>query len=161
MFDIDYIHGDSLVKEHSNSLEARSINYTYDALVNDYPKIEKFELSFWKERPVYRFIENDEKYLVDAQSGNRLQNLTKEQAIETAQYHYTGSGEVASSKLIDKNPPFELSSRHLPAWQIEFSDLGSPRLYISAIDGKLVSKRHDYWVLFDCCLLYTSPSPRD
>ena len=149
VFDIHYIHGNSLVKEHHKSLSTNNIKYSVDSLSQNFPNFENLELSFWMDKPVYRFIFNEEKQLVDAISGQILPSLKEEVAIETAKYYYTGSGDVTSSKLIIEKPPFELSSRHLPAWQIKFADLGSPTFYISEKDGKLVTKRHDFWRIFD------------
>ena len=73
-------------------------------------------------------------------------------AIKSAKYLYTGSGEVASVEKITNNPPFELSRRvhnALPAWRVNFADFGNPSLYISATNGKLLAKRHEFWRIFD------------
>jgi hypothetical protein len=108
------------------------------------------------DKEVYRFSikgESGEKsntqYLLDASNGQQLSPLTKATAIKVAKHYYTGDGEVQEVELITENPPFELSRRRLPAWRVNFDNFGSPSLYISAQSGQLVTKRHEFWRLFD------------
>jgi len=89
---------------------------------------------------------------VAANNGKQLSPLSEGEAVKAAKHFYTGSGVVESVEFIKDNPPFELSRRvysDLPAWRVNFDDLGSPALYISATNGKLLGKRHNFWRLFD------------
>jgi Cu(I)/Ag(I) efflux system membrane protein CusA/SilA len=148
-FDIDYIHGDSLIKNHQTKIDSKSINYSLKTLYENYPQAKNIELGTFIEQTVYRFEINKDKYLVNADSGELLSPLKKMQAIAMANHEYTGDGQITEVELIADNPPFELSSRVLPAWRVNYDDFGSPTLYVSATTGKVVTKRHEFWRLFD------------
>lgn len=149
IFDIDYIHGDSLVLNHQTKIDIDKIAFSQAELFSRYPKASNIEVAVWLNKPIYRFNVNDEKYLLDASGGKQLSPLDKSTAIEVAKYYYSGKGRVISTQLITENPPFELSQRVLPAWRVDFLDFGSPALYISSQTGKVVTKRHTFWRLFD------------
>ncbi len=149
IFDIDYIHGDSLVINHQNSIDVAKISYPLSALRQQYPDAKHIAVENFIDQVVYRFSASDEKYLVDAFNGVQLSPLTASDAQRAAKYYYSGTGAVTEIELISENPPFELSPRALPAWRVNFDDFGSPSLYVSAQTGKLVGKRHEFWRTFD------------
>jgi uncharacterized iron-regulated membrane protein len=149
IFDIDYIHGDSLVLNHQTKLNANALDYSIVQLYQDYPQAKHIELATWVDKEVYRFEANDQQFLISAKSGKLLSPLTKEQAIKTAKHAYAGQGEIKSAQLLTEQAPFELNPRFLPAWRINFNDSGNTSFYISAESGKLVTKRHQYWRMFD------------
>lgn len=155
-FDIDYIHGDTLVKNHQTKINTNNINLSLKDIKKIYPDAEKVSLGKFIDKEVYRFtVKNGDKeefYLLDASNGELLTPLNKSLAIKAAKHSFTGSDEVASVELITDNPPFELSRRvhnALPAWRVNFTDLGSPSIYISATNGNLLAKRHEFWRIFD------------
>lgn len=151
-FDIDYIHGDSLVVNHQDKINSDDIQYPLSALFRDYPNAENIRLATFLQQTVYRFVINTEngpvKLLLDAGSGELLSPIPESKAIEAA-YYYSTLGKVKSVVLIADNPPFELSPRALPAWRINFDDFGAPSIYVSQSTGELVGKRHTFWRLFD------------
>jgi uncharacterized iron-regulated membrane protein len=151
-FDIDYIHGDSLVVNHQDKINSHDIQYPLSALFRDYPNAENIRLSTFLQQTVYRFVVNTEnvpaQFLLDARSGELLSPIPESKAIEAA-YYYSTLGKVKSVVLITDNPPFELSPRALPAWRINFDDFGAPSIYVSQSTGELVGKRHTFWRLFD------------
>lgn len=151
-FDIDYIHGDSLVVNHQDKINPHDIEYSLSTLFGEYPNAENIRLSTFLQQPVYRFKVNTQsgpvQFLLDARSGQPLSPITELKAIEAAHY-YSTLGKVKSVVLITDNPPFELSPRALPAWRINFDDFGAPSLYFSQSTGELVGKRHTFWRLFD------------
>jgi len=149
IFNIDYIHGDTLVVNHQAKINPDKITYSMSELIGRYPGAEQIEVGLFIDREVYRFKQMDTQYLIDASSGRLLSPLGEEQAISAAQYFYSGTGDIADVELITEEPPFELSSRALPAWRINFDDFGSPSLYVSARSGTLVTKRHEFWRTFD------------
>jgi hypothetical protein len=149
IFDIDYIHGDSLVVNHQTKLDADTITYPFSKLRQQYPNAESIEVEVFIDQAVYRFKQGNNKYLVDAQTGQQLSPLNEVSAIRAAQHYYSGKGGVAKVEIIQENPPFELSRRALPAWRVNFDDFGNPSIYVSAQTGKLVSKRHEFWRIFD------------
>lgn len=148
-FNIDYIHGDSLVKNQQIHLNDTKINFSIKTLLQQYPKAQAIKLENYIEQPVYRFKLGREHLLLNATTGELLSPLTKTDAIAVAQFEYTGSGNISSVALITENPPFELRASVLPAWRINFDDFASPTLYVSATSGNIVGKRHEFWRLFD------------
>ncbi|MGB0936405.1 MAG: PepSY domain-containing protein [Colwellia sp.] len=149
IFDIDYIHGDSLVVNHQTKVDANKITYPISALRQEYPDAQNIAVEVFIDQVVYRFNENDKKVVVNASGGEKLSPLNANEAIKAAKHYYSGDGDVTDVELITENPPFELSSRTLPAWRVNFDDFGSPSIYVSAQTGKLVSKRHEFWRIFD------------
>lgn len=149
IFDIDYIHGDSLVLNQQTRLNAKVLDYSIAQLYQDHPQAKQIELATWIDKEVYRFAAEGKKFLISAKNGKQLSPLTQAQAIKMAQYVYAGQGKVESAKLLTDHAPFELNPRFLPAWRIDFDDSEKTSLYISAESGKLVTKRHQYWRLFD------------
>lgn len=149
IFDIDYIHGDSLVVNHQTKIDVDKITYPLSALRQQYPYAKQISIEVFIDQVVYRFTVDDEKYLVNASDGKKLSPLNSNEAIRAAKHYYSGDGDVVYIELISEKPPFELSHKVLPAWRVNFNDFGSPSIYISAQSGKLVSKRHEFWRVFD------------
>ncbi|MFT5521391.1 MAG: Cu(I)/Ag(I) efflux system membrane protein CusA/SilA [Enterobacterales bacterium] len=149
IFDIDYIHGDTLVRNPQNTISSDNIHFTLANLYQKYPQASKIEVGKLIEQNVYRFTFNDNKYLLSAETGEQLSPLSKELALKVSKYHYSADDNVSEVELITENPPFELRASLLPAWRVNFDALGSPSIYISAETGKLIGKRHDFWRLFD------------
>jgi uncharacterized iron-regulated membrane protein len=151
-FDIDYIHGDSLVVNHQDKIDPHDIQYSLSTLFSQYPNAENIRLATFLQQTVYRFVVNNEnvpvQFLMDARSGELLSPIPESKAIAAA-YYYSTLGKVKSVVLITDNPPFELSPRALPAWRINFDNFGAPSIYISQSTGELVGKRHTFWRLFD------------
>jgi len=158
ILDIDYIHGDSLVVKKPVSLKSDSINYALTQLYIDYPQAENIELTTLLGKIVYRFSTNQildsgtdkVEYLLSADNGELLSPVTEAYAVKIAKSQYENAHvAIRQVRLITENPPFELSARHLPVWRIDFDDFASPSFYISVQTGKLVTKRHSFWRLFD------------
>lgn len=148
-FNIDYIHGDSLIKNQQVKLVDSQINFSIKALLKQYPQAKNIQLESFIHQAVYRFKVGKDNYLVSAISGELLSPISKPDAVALAQFEYTGSGVISHIELITENPPFELRASVLPAWRINFDDFGAPTLYVSATSGKIVGKRHEFWRLFD------------
>ena len=148
-FDIDYIHGDSLVQNHQTKINPDNIQYTVKQLTDKYPSATDINVVKFIDQEVYVFTNKTSNYMVAANSGELLSPLNSRQAINAAKYYYSGEGKVINVELISDNPPFELRARALPAWRIDFDDFGSPTIYVSAQTGELVGKRHQFWRIFD------------
>ena len=150
IFDIDYIHGDSLVKNEQIHLKSGQIQYSIATLYDDYPKATQVELSSLLGKAVYRFNTDNKKYLLSADTGKPIAPINENLAARIAKYHYVQvKSTIKRIHLITENPPFELSARHLPVWRIDFDDFASPSFYISENTGQLVTQRHNFWRLFD------------
>ena len=148
-FDIDYIHGDSLVVNHQNKIDAKNIHYSVADLRYQYPDATNISIGKFIDKNVYSFTNKEQVHLIDANNGSLLSPLDEKTAVKAAKYYYSNDGNVQEVELITDNPPFELSARALPAWRINFDNLGAPSIYVSAQTGKLVGKRHEFWRLFD------------
>lgn len=175
--DIHFIHGEPLVKESKNKLSETAPQYSINQLLDRYAAATSVSLHVYEGTPVYVFkdlvniaesnnaessnaesnkSENQATSVwrrVDATNGVLLPDITKEGAIAIAKERYVHHHDVASVSLLSiAQPdalPTELSRRHLPVWQIQFDHFSQPTLYISQQTGRVVTKRHNYWRLFD------------
>ncbi|CAM4044814.1 PepSY domain-containing protein [Pseudoalteromonas byunsanensis] len=164
--DIHFIHGEHLRVEHrrvehlrdaspqqtNQTLALDKVNYSLSNLLSEYPHAQNITLGHMLDKQVYRFMDHARgKVLIDADSGKRLAPLNEAQALNLAQYHFSGTAAVASAKLISdvENTPPELSPRHLPVWQITFAGFSSPTFYINQYTAEIVTTRHLAWRMFD------------
>jgi Cu(I)/Ag(I) efflux system membrane protein CusA/SilA len=148
-FDIDYIHGDSLVINHQTKIVPNDIQYSLESLLTDYPQAEQISVGTFINQNVYRFSLEGKSFLLDAVDGHLLSPLDRQSAEAAARHYYSGDGQIQEAELLVDNPPFELNPKTLPAWRVNFDDFGSPSIYVSAQSGQLVGKRHEFWRLFD------------
>lgn len=149
-FDIDYIHGDSLVVNHQTALQSEQVNYPIAKLYTDNPTAANIELTNLLGVAVYRFSDGKAKYLLSADTGKLLSPINDDHAVLIAKHLYAqNNARVRQVSMIADNPPAELSARHLPVWRVDFDDFASPSFYISVQTGELVTKRHTFWRLFD------------
>ena len=150
--DIHFIHGESLVKNQQEKVQLSQVNYTTQALYADFPNATNVILGTRMDRPVY-WLTQDESHtlVVDALSGAVLPKVDEATALTIARYYYAGNEPVAASRLVNsvEDMPAELSPKHLPVWQITFEGASRPTLYVNQDTGKVVTKRHHYWRLFD------------
>jgi len=150
IFDIDYIHGDSLVTDKQTFLKSEQIHYSIAQLYTDHPNAKGLELSTLLGAAVYRFNDGKIKYLLSADTGKSLSPINEDYAVLIAKHQYMHDKvTIKQISLIAENPPFELSARYLPVWRIDFDEFASPSFYISVQTGELVTKRHTFWRLFD------------
>lgn len=152
IMDLDFIHGDHLVRERSDTfMSGYSPEIGFADILSNYPGADEIVLTNWIGKPVYRIYTSEGWLLVDAQDGTERSPLGKADAIAVAQYHYARSANVASATLIETeaDAPTELQSRKLPLWRIDFDDAGASSFYVSPHDGTLVARRHTYWRIFD------------
>ena len=150
VFDIHYIHGDSLVTKNQVFLQKAQVNYPLAKLYAEHPKASNVALTTLLGAAVYRYKEGNKNYLVSADSGKMLSpiNETDARRIAKSNFHDTKAN-IRNVFLIEDEPPSELSSRHLPVWRVDFEDSTNASFYISVQTGKLVTKRHTYWRIFD------------
>ncbi|RDV29130.1 AcrB/AcrD/AcrF family protein [Alteromonas aestuariivivens] len=148
-FDIDYIHGDTLVHTPQDKIDPNTIHYSQAELFADHRGAHDVSLGTLAGQAVYRFRAGEQRVMVSAHNGKVLSPLDEATAVELAKAYYTGDGEVEQAELITENPPFELSPRALPAWRVDFDNFAAPTIYIQAQTGELAGKRHTFWRLFD------------
>ena len=149
-FDIDYIHGDSLVANNQILLKSEQVNYPIAKLYTDHPNAKNIALTNLLGVAVYRFSDGKVNHLLSANTGKLLSPINESHAVLIAKHLYAkNNARVRQVSIIMDNPPAELSARHLPVWRVDFNDFASPSFYISVQTGELVTKRHTFWRLFD------------
>ncbi|WP_394130156.1 peptidase [Shewanella maritima] len=171
LFDIGFIRSDHITPATQKTLPVASFSvskgitvtgatekYPIAQVYQRYPKAQQIHLIHVAGQWVYQVMLTDEKLRIDAQTGKQLPPLTQQQAelVATAHQHQQSipsSASIQITQLItDKtsdNMPTELSSRHLPVWQVMFDDTARTTLYISSGSGEVVTRRHEYWRWFD------------
>lgn len=157
LFDIHFIHGESLLKS-PDKVDLQKVNYGFAQVLNDYPEASNIKIYALDNKPYIQFVTKTPakqgqseaaKHLIDASTGKAVTLIDKAQAEKLALLAYSGSGKILDSRLIETDPPFELWQGHLPVWRIDFNEFGTPSLYISQITGEVVTKRHVWWRAFD------------
>jgi uncharacterized iron-regulated membrane protein len=149
LMDIDYIHGDTIVTQKSEYLDPSKLNIDMAALVAQHPDASQIKLIGIEGVPLYQITAGTENVYINGQTGSLVGTITKEQAMVQARRYYLGNSHVSDAEFISTTPPAELSPRLLPVWRVNFADSINTSLYLSASTGMLVTKRHDFWRLFD------------
>lgn len=148
---IDFIHGDHLVKAPVFvDLRSESL-LSFQEILQLYPLAKKLKLSQLAQQSVYQFTINGKPQLVSANSGKSLLPFTQVdiKKLVTAQGNIDDETKIQSIRLLINDAPAELSSRYLPAWQITYDNFSADTLYLSSITGQVITKRHNYWRFFD------------
>ncbi|MGI2259624.1 hypothetical protein [Shewanella sp. GXUN23E] len=148
--DIQFIRGQQLIKQHSAPIaELDKFKIEPAMLQQSYGPLTRLTLLAHPSGPAYLIEANQQRRLLSAISGEELPSLlTQGQAIALGRAHYALSGEVKNARLLESTPD-EISWAQPPLWQVNFTGLGNPRLYLDGQTGQLISKRHDYWQWFD------------
>ena len=149
IIDIHYIHGDSLVHNHQNKIDPNAISISVARLHQEYGELSDLSMGVIIDKSVYRFSSDGKSFIVDASNGDVLSPISEPLARAIAEHEYTGSGTIDSIELLTTQAPYEFSSRRLPAWRVNFDDFGQPAIYVSMNTGQIVTKRHQWWRLFD------------
>ncbi|WP_394202304.1 PepSY domain-containing protein [Shewanella waksmanii] len=146
LMNIDYIRGNQLTQPLTSTLPISDITINPAELAVLYPDHSELQLYMTALGPRYKLTFDNEQLIVSASDAKILPKLTQAEAEVIAKSSYAGQKAWLSSHYIEDKPPSELSPRWLPVWQINF---GTDSLYVSATTAEVVTKRHDYWRLFD------------
>ncbi|WP_084535703.1 PepSY domain-containing protein [Microbulbifer donghaiensis] len=150
VMDLDFIHGDHLVKNLEEPLPAATAElFSTIELLRDRTDVKSVQLKSIREKLFYVVRDADGAHLIDAHSGAEVSPLDQQTAIALAEYYYSGNQLASSAELITDNPPTELQSRPLPLWRVNFDDRYGTSFYIDPNTGALATRRHDYWRAFD------------
>ena len=120
-----------------------------NALFERYPDAEEISLRAVMGEPRYLVTTPDERYLVHPDTGTVISPLSEEKISEIARFHFNGQASIANVELITVDPPMEIQTRRLPLWRIDFDDRFSTSFYVDPVSGRLVTRRHQYWRIFD------------
>ncbi len=150
VLDLDFIHGDPLVKNSPQTLTVpESGLISIASLRQQYPKATSIGLRPIMGNTFFTVSVGGNRHLLDPQSGEVVSPLDKKTATEIAVFHFNGDGPVRNVELITENPPSEIGARPLPIWRIDFDDWYNTSFYINPDTGALSTRRHTYWRLFD------------
>jgi len=148
--DIDFIHGDTLVKNMQQPVRVPdSSQLGMAALRGRYPEAYRIRLRPVMDKTYYEITTTDGRFLVDPDSGAPLASLGEREAADIAKYHYAGDARLIRATLINSDPPMEIQTRSLPLWRIDFDDRFATSFYVDPGNGALVTRRHRYWRIFD------------
>lgn len=150
VFDIDFIHGDPLVKNTQQTVVVVDTpRLSLADLKEKYPEATQIGLRAVMGKTFYMVTSADNRYLLDPETGALESPLNEATVTDIAKYHFAGEATVIKASLISSNPPMEIQTRRLPLWRIDFNDRFATSFYIDPYSGSLVTRRHQYWRIFD------------
>jgi hypothetical protein len=148
--DIDFIHGDPLVKNMEQPITVPGAGQlSMTSVRKQYSNARQIGLRTVMGKTHYTVTTADSRYLIDAETGVLRSPLDETTARQIAAYHFAGSAPMINSSLINSDPPMEIQTRRLPLWRVDFDDRFATSFYIDPYDGSLVTRRHRYWRIFD------------
>lgn len=150
--DIDFIHGDPLVRNTAEPLDEQLTNlYPIAAVLERFPQATGIDLISRLGRPHYAVVSEQTPALLDATSGQAISPIGRDLALSMANHYYAGDGQVTEAQLLSdlQNRPSEIQARALPLWQVRFDDSITTTFYISPSTGELIARRHTFWRLYD------------
>lgn len=149
--DLDFIHGDPLVRNLRVPLERKMPEVSFTDVAHRYANVTQVSLGALPgfDAAVYEVTTTSGKILVDAASGRQLSPLTDARIRDLARQYYAGAGKLAALTLLERDPPLEIQSRPLPLWRADFDDWLETSLYLHPDTGTLVTRRHRFWRWFD------------
>lgn len=149
--DLDFIHGDSLVRNLKVPLSVQSDRIPFAEAVRSHSEVTQISLRSLPDMvtPVYEVTTRGRKVLLDASNGQRLSPLADDTIKSLARSYYAGKGELVSVTLLERDPPLEIQTRPLPLWRADFDDWLETSLYLHPDTGVLVTRRHRFWRWFD------------
>ncbi|HEU4692502.1 MAG TPA: hypothetical protein VFS23_29270 [Vicinamibacterales bacterium] len=149
--DIDFIHGDTLVRNEAVPVPASASWFPLAGVRARYPDIERVRIKGLPGfgRPLYEVTTTGSTVLLDAADGSILSPLGRARVMDLARHYFAGDSRVSGIQLLTGTAPQEIQSRPLPLWRVEFDDWHETTLYIHPDSGDLVTRRHRSWRWFD------------
>ena len=149
--DLDFIHGDPLVRNVRVLLSGGLPPTTFGDVAHRYPNVTQVTLRALPgfAQPLYEVTTNGRKVLVDASDGRQVSPIAEGGIRDLARQYYAGEGNLMTLTLIERDGPLEIQSRPLPLWRADFDDWLETSLYVHPDTGTLVTRRHRFWRWFD------------
>jgi uncharacterized iron-regulated membrane protein len=149
--DLDFIHGDSLVRNLRVPLATGRPTASMAEISQRYPEMTQIAMRSLPgfADPVYEVTTRGRKVLLNAISGERISPLSADRIRELARSYYAGKGELVAMSLIERDPPAEVQARALPLWRVDFDDRLQTSFYLHPDTGTLATRRHRFWRWFD------------
>nr|WP_279347032.1 PepSY domain-containing protein [Gramella sp. AN32] len=143
--DLDEIHGDQFKKQepmHSAFSDLKSPTMLDPAL-----EVTTVKLQEISGKPFY-YINED--FLMDACSGEKIREISEQQALDIASRYMLEGLEVSGIKRITKTGKHhEYRENLLPAYVISYNTNENLKAYVGALTGNFKSVRHRDWRWFD------------
>jgi hypothetical protein len=151
--DLDFIHGDSLVRNLSPALARDRAMAPLAPIIAGRSDVTGVELRVLpdQDQAVYEVRGGSRRELYDAASGHAVPQLDEHRARTLATAYYAGAGSIARVTFIgqEHEVPREIRGRNAPLWRVDFDDALATTLYVDPQSGRLVSRRHRFWRWFD------------
>jgi hypothetical protein len=150
VLDLDFIHGDPLVRNMQQIVTVpNSSRVSMASLRAQYPEATDIGLRSVMGTGFFTVTTLQDRYLINPQTAEVISPLDEETVRQIAVFHFNGEGSISEATLITADPPREIGPRRLPLWRIDFNDRFSTSFYIDPYTGVLVTRRHQYWRIFD------------
>ena len=148
--DIDFIHGDSLVRNERPPLTHTDQIVSIAALRAQHPGLTGARLRTLADTrlPVYELRTSGRPILIDAITGDVLSPLPQPRIRELARTYYSGAGQIVGAQLLD-HAPVEIRGRPAHLWRVDFDGWLNTSFYLDPDTGALVTRRHRLWRIFD------------
>lgn len=151
--DIDFIHGDSLVRDVASTLPSGVPLASIETLRAGRDDIVALRLRTLPDdgQRVYELERIGRRELVDAATGRTLAPLSPSRVRALARAYYAGHGQVARVRMLgaDEDIPAEIRGRRAPLWRVDFDDWLETTFYLHPDTGSLVTRRHRLWRWYD------------
>ena len=143
--DIDDIHGDQFKKEIPKQTSFNNLLGT--AQLNLEEPIKNLELLEIAGEPYYWINENN---LYNAVSGNKKNEITKQEAIKVAERYMLSDLKIDKIQRIESvSDHHEYRGRPLPAYEISYKTNDNLKAYVAIKNGAFQTVRHRDWRWFD------------
>ncbi len=117
----------------------------------DFESTHKISLQRLLTRPVYRVESRYSTLLLDAVSGDPI-TIDAKLAAELASDTYEGAGQPSGTDYLPDGSS-EVADFHQPLWRVTFEDENATRVYVAAMDGRVVAHRNSTSELLDFLLM--------
>ncbi len=147
---LDFIHGDPMVINMQQTMalpEPASLSMA--TLRTQYPDATRIGLKPILGKTYYSVNTISNRYLIEPKTAAVISPLDETTVRDIAVFHFSGDARIRKASLITSDPPMEIQRRRLPLWRIDFDDPFSTSFYIDPYSGSLVTRRHQYWRIFD------------
>ncbi|MDT0551818.1 PepSY domain-containing protein [Urechidicola vernalis] len=143
--DLDNIHGDQF--KNMNYEKTQFDNLISPSTLDFKEDIYSIDLRDISKQPYY-WVNNSQ--LFNAQTGNPLNEISKENALDIAAKRMNSGLEVSGiEKISSTGKHHEYREKLLPAYVISYTDNNEVKSYVSITDGKFQTVRHRDWRWFD------------
>ena len=143
--DLDEIHGDHFKKEepvHSAFTDLKSPTVLDPGL-----EVASVKLQEISGQPFY-YINNE--ILMDARSGEKINEITEKQALDIASRYMKADLEVSGiERITETGKHHEYRERLLPAYVVSYKGDENLKAYVGALTGNFNTVRHRDWRWFD------------